>query len=711
MFFSMGHGKRIVKVGEGLKDHVSVHQALALVSEPTVAPDQTFGYLFTDAETPEFPEVDGIDAKLDALAASMLEPTPEPHALNGALPPIFTYLGQFIDHDLTANTDQDTEASQIDKTPLDRQPRGVIEANVQNGRRGSLALDSLYGDAPNPTAQGVALQAAMRDGPFLREGMTAPIGGPRPVLPRLGGDDLPRIGPLIDAGVVDPSDLPDQFRPDPGDPDDHRRSLALIGDGRNDENLIVAQLHLAFIRYHNAVARTVIRDARMPLDDDEVFRLARKTVIWTYQWLVVNDFLPAICRPQDVDATVAARAPIYNAFLKRLSEGELAGRLPMPLEFSVAAYRFGHTMVRENYDFNLNFGRPGFDQDGERRATLTQLFEFTGRSADGSDPFGPAPGPRLPQNWVIEWNRFVESRPLFRDRSARAIDTLLAPGLFNMIKEEPGVFKQLALRNLRRGYNMNLPSGQAMLDAMRAAGLPLGPTLSKTRLTAGTTGRALRDAGLADATPLWFYVLKEAEEMEGGARLGTVGSFLVADTMVGLLVHDPGSYLHRSGSGGDGRWHPRDGVSPNGAPVTSINALLEAAGVLEHGVPVPASPGPVQPPAGRGAVAMPAAPPSASPAMITAAVDEQRVRSDVLKVFNAAYKPLDVNYEDKAPGDLFGSDVQRWSVHYRTRINLPLIGIYDWDGLTQAERFAVFSQSFSGVYETTVADILKDLGA
>ncbi len=580
MFFSMGHGKRVVAAsasGAGIEGAApeTATGGTGSRADPAV---QSFGYLFSGA--PEVSEHGDISERLEILAAAMAEPVPETDALTGMLPPVFTYLGQFIDHDLTANTDRDGDASSIGREPLLRQPRGLVEANVMNGRKGSLGLDSLYGDVPDETETSRALQAAMRDGPFLRIGASTPFGR-RPPLPADGFDDLPRIGPMISEGHLDPSLLPASHRP--AGPDDPKARLAFIGDGRNDENLIVAQLHLAFLRFHRRVAETLIRSGRAPADPDTLFGMVRRQVTWTYQWIVLNEYLPSVCRPQAVTAAMRDEAPLYGAFLERIRQVGIGDVLPLPFEFSAACFRFGHTMVRNRYDINFNFGRPSLDMDGPTRATLRDLFAFTGRaSPDGiSPPFGGAGTQSLPHNWIVEWNRLVDPRPLFPDRTARAVDDRLAAGLFDLPKEDAGIMRNLALRNLRRGYNMNLPSGQSALQALRRSGVPLGPTLTRSRLRAGQSGRALRAAGLEDEAPLWFYILKEAAELERGTRLGSVGSAVVADTITGLVVNDPDSYWHQPGSGSDGRWHPVDGVQPTGRPVTRIARLLEAAGVLD----------------------------------------------------------------------------------------------------------------------------------
>ena len=147
-------------------------------------------------------------------------------------------------------------------------------------------------------------------------------------------------------GKDDANDLPRQ----PPDPDPQKDCAALIGDKRNDENLVVAQLHVAFLRAHNAIV-----DRGNTFDDAQ--QLLRKH----YQWIIVKDFLPRICDQWIVSETILHG----NRFF-------LAGRdnLFMPLEFSVAAYRFGHSMVRNQYHYNLNF----------RAAGLADLFSLTALS-------------------------------------------------------------------------------------------------------------------------------------------------------------------------------------------------------------------------------------------------------------------------------------------------------------------------------------------
>ena len=155
--------------------------------------------------------------------------------------------------------------------------------------------------------------------------------------------------------------------------------------------------------------------------DQAVFARARELVTWHYQWLVVHDYLATIALPGVVDQILLERQPAVRP--KR------NGEVWMPLEFSVAAFRFGHTMVRGAYDYNRNFGRPGRVIGA---ASFGFLFTFTGKGGFRGQT------DVLPFNWVIEWDRFVEHDPRFPDHFSRKIDTRLADALGRMANESQG---------------------------------------------------------------------------------------------------------------------------------------------------------------------------------------------------------------------------------------------------------------------------------
>jgi hypothetical protein len=96
----------------------------------------------------------------------------------------------------------------------------------------------------------------------------------------------------------------------------------------------------------------------------------------------------------------------------------------------------------------------------------------------------------------------------------------------------------LAIANLKRGVARGLPSGQAVAAAMSLP--PLPPEAFDQ--PAPHPDAIIRQRGLMNATPLWYYILREAE-IGGGDRLGPVGSRIVAEVFVGLLEGDPESFL------------------------------------------------------------------------------------------------------------------------------------------------------------------------
>jgi hypothetical protein len=554
------------------------------VLDEVTAQKGAFRYYFTDAPAvPAFSTPAAAEDAFDALATSMTEAPPL--AASSALPLILTYFGQFIDHDITAQTDR--EAGGVSEIGGEVTPsvRADIVQNLDNLRDGSLGLDSLYGDSVGQDAFATKLSNLMRH-PQLRNKMrlgTAedsvsqdPVEGARtdsrrPPLPEDEADDLLRLGQLLDTGEVTQGELqalpPDLqgtfFRPD-GAPNRHR---AIIGDGRNDENLIVAQLQVAFLRFHNKLVDAIDGAAA------DAFEEARRLTRYHYQWLVMHEYLPGICDRAIVDEVTAKGAPLYAAFFDA-NIPDLAVKLPMPLEFSVAAFRFGHSMVRGAYDHNRFFG---VSEDKSvpvlPTAPFSLLFGFTGNGG----MLGQTQT-QLPKNWVIEWARFVNAETPIR--SARPIDTRLAGALDDLRNEPAGVFKRLAKRNLLRGYRLNIPSAEACISAINATEFyrPIA-TLSADDLFDGRDSslvmtRRLR-SHFAGQTPLWYYILREAE-LVGGNHLGQLGSHIVANTLMGLIIKDPSSYWNDATEGH--RWSPSS-FRP-GAPIDSLKAMLRFSGLL-----------------------------------------------------------------------------------------------------------------------------------
>ena len=540
-------------------DKVALNYVVENPEPPLEEISTPFNYLFGDLKD-AYPDnhlpvepSSAVVTALKALGSAMVDAPPDGDP-NSTIPPVYTYWGQFLDHDITANTDRNDVVG-IEGDPLTPIEPFLVPGTLRNLREPALNLDSVYGngpDAPHDTDD----KEVPYDGIELEVGDLTVLG--IPVFAAVPGADLPRVTAT---------------------------GKARIGDSRNDENLIVAQLHLAFLRFHNKAVEWVRTNQPEITVDSEVFERARELTRWHYQWIVVHDFLRRIAKGSVVDELLAN--PVADKVTQTRPDGTT--EVFMPLEHSVAAYRFGHSMVRAAYDHNENFGRPltGDDPDplNPNRATFEQEFQFTGNNVIQGDGAGPGEFAfaTLPDNWPIRWTRFTDAdKP---DRVARKIDTHLAPPLKDLLNEgntdenggplpvrESRILKRLAVRNLLRGYRLGIPTGQAV-----AAALGVTP-LTEEELLSGDQGvtDALIDGGFVDAAPLWFYVLKEAAVQEDGERLGEVGSRIICTTIIGQIQADPGSFLNASGG-----WTVANGVklSNGGGEVGTIKAFLQFAGV------------------------------------------------------------------------------------------------------------------------------------
>lgn len=442
-----------------------------------------------------------------ALANAVTANVAQPDSADPPIPAGFTYLGQFVDHDLTMDA---TVAQLGEDVNLD---------DLLQGRSPALDLDTVYGRGPTDRADRVFYNV---DGVTLKVGTTSRADFPRNdggVARELEGFDLPRFG--IGATHAD-------------------RRRPLIPDARNDENLVIGQTHLAFIRFHNRVVGEL---SMKGLIGRRLFDEARAEVVRHYQWMLRTDFLPRIVDPGIVtDVFTNGR---------RFFEARGRGRRPtMPIEFSVAAYRLGHSMIRGAYQWNRVFNSAG----PGRIATLLQLFTFSGTSGNfqpGSgipDLDNPDSGTvdTLPTNWIADFRRLFDfteaNRPDLAPPAAtgggnltKRIDTLLVDPLRQLPAGAfggrgttfPEVQRNLAFRNLTRANMVSLASGQQLAELFGVQ------PLTAEQILQGSQGATLD--GLTDEqkttvttnTPLWFYILREAEL--AGGRLGAVGGRIVAE--------------------------------------------------------------------------------------------------------------------------------------------------------------------------------------
>ncbi|MFY0632656.1 MAG: hypothetical protein JXQ91_02515 [Vannielia sp.] len=383
------------------------------------------------------------------------------------IPAGYTYFGQFVDHDIT----------------FDPSPLGVTITDpegLENFRTPRLDLDCVYGTGPG-------------DQPFMYDGAGKFLIGE---IPGTGLADLPR----------------------------NPNGIAIIGDKRNDENAIVSQIQLAFLTAHNTLV-----DRAVAAGDVNPFMEARRVLTYLYQHCVWNDFIRRICIDAVVDTALQkdkgkdGRVQ-WQLGLKDVYSWEYNPY--MPLEFSVAAYRFGHSMVRNGYQTN-------FTHNQLKRVPLFNNIT-SGPGADEPDLRGFRPRTEVT---TVQWDWFFDmgNQADFFPQKARKIDTKLANALL-FLGENDGdpahVDNKLAARNLIRGVALELPSGP---DVAAKLNVPNAVTLTAEEPAA-----------------LWYYILKEAEG-QGGARLGRLGSTIVAAVFAGLLKGDPRAFVNA-----DPSWTPED---------------------------------------------------------------------------------------------------------------------------------------------------------
>jgi hypothetical protein len=393
----------------------------------------------------------------DAINDTVLRNGP----LNSTTLPVgYTYFGQFIDHDITFD-------------PASSLMRGNDPEGLLNHRTPRFDLDCVYGRGPD-------------DSPYLYDAAD-PAKFLIATIPDSALTDLPR----------------------------NNQGRALIGDPRNDENAIVSQLHLAFLRAHN----TLVDRARLANAVDP-FEAARTTLRWLYQHIVWHDFVQRVTLPDvhaaalELKSTPDGRSD-WNTGLDDVYKWK--NNPFIPVEFSVAAYRFGHSMVRNEYQ--TNNPHRGF-------GNFAPIF-------DNTDPTNPDPDdlrgfrPMTIMN-SVQWDWFLtmESSTGPFPQMGRKIDSKLANALSALHADKPGSrLNILAFRNLLRGFRFGLPSGTAVARRLGVTPLSVAPE---------------QDA-------LWFYILKEAEGAAGptdGEQLGRVGSIIVAATFAGLLKGDPKAWIN-----------------------------------------------------------------------------------------------------------------------------------------------------------------------
>lgn len=375
-----------------------------------------------------------------------------------------TFLGQFLDHDMTLDITSSLE-------------KQVDPEMIENFRIPTFALDSLYGAGPKGSPH-IYDQT-------VDEGQTTLL-----VEPNTGSEAHTRDGSLK-------FDVPRNCQGTP-----------LLGDPRNDENLVISQMQVAFIKFHNQLV-DFVKDEFGLTHPVEVFTEAQRLTRWHYQWIILHEFLPKLIGENLVEDILTNGRKFYkwrNAPF-------------IPVEFSVSAYRFGHSQIRPSY--RVNFGPDNANQ------FFALLFNDNLAVNPVADDMRG--GLRAP-NRFIDWQTFFD----FGDdqvKNNKRIDTKLSSVLFDLPGIPAGGPQSLAQMNLLRQLTFSLPSGQRVAGAMEIE--PLHPNDLAD----------LREFNLQNRTPLWFYCLREADVMSDAKRMGPVGGRIIGEVMIGLIEGDSTSYL------------------------------------------------------------------------------------------------------------------------------------------------------------------------
>ena len=439
---------------------------------------------------------------------------------NPAMTAGMTFLGQFLDHDITFDK----------RSPLNA---NMAPAQTVNFRTAAFDLDSVYGEGPAGS-------------PELYDTSSGRIKFMLQAIP--GSEAVSRHGAVR-------NDVPRD-----------NKGAAIVAESRNDENVIISQMQVALLSFHNAVTdHLALLPAYKAASAERIFSDARRVVTWHYQWIILHEFLPPTIGQDRLDDILQQGLKYYRvrdpANRMRTADGHEMPRIP--IEFSAAAFRFGHSQIRPSY--RLNFGATG------GAPFFVFLFD------DAQDPASPDPtdlrgGKRAPRRFV-DWETFFD----FGDGNVRPnkrIDGKLSSVLMALPGSRaasPGLpndgVQSLPARTLSRAVNFGIPSGQAVARKMQL------PVLSPGVLADYAPYALDSQTTMDTSTPLFSYILKEAEVLEDGRRLGPVGARIVGEVFVGLLKEDRASYLSV-----DPGWKP---TLPSSAPGEfRMKDLLMFAGVV-----------------------------------------------------------------------------------------------------------------------------------
>ena len=454
----------------------------------------------------------------------------QPHQVRSAeywenpfIPSGYTYLLQFVAHDLVHSA-----------IPLS--VAGGLGGGTTNARRTPLRLETLYGSGPVGSPYIYALDAPnddrrtkLRLGRMRWKENEPASGCPFRDIARTPAENVTGIDRSI-AGV--------------------RVALteALVADPRNDDHAVMSQLTALFALLHNGLIDIIRRHEGNAGPNGQFgaaykrFLCARGALTAIYHNVIRNDLMRRVLHPA-IHASYCGPDP---HFIDRPepARAEAIGNWEIPLEFSHGAFRFGHAMVRPEYQIN--------------DLSLHDL----NNTLEKSSVNDPANMP-LDETWMVQWSRFFEingSAPNF----SRRIGPYLSYGLGND-QIFPAFDETERVGLLYRDLLGAGLAGMWSVDALIASiGNRRPHLISMSRLLADRDYRvnqlrewlaaapaygALTDADietLSNDPPLPFFILFEAMQQTEGLHLGLLGSIIVSETIFGALASDPQSAGGRS---------------------------------------------------------------------------------------------------------------------------------------------------------------------
>lgn len=431
------------------------------------------------------------------------------------LPAGYTYLGQFIAHDISFDSNSDRFESSHHPwnqkiTPLEK---------IKNKHTPYFDLETIYGHT-NPEEGEPSTQELLKPGSntLLRLGETGIIGTDLKSTSRSYPNDLPRKEGSVEANIV---------------------------DMRNDENLLIAQTQVAFIKFHNAVVRELLRQGN--LDNTDTFEKARRIVIRCYQRIVLDDYLPRIV-PEKILKEITTKTLEGS---DELHYKPSADNMFLPFEFTGAAFRFGHSIIRGSYNLNKLHKTDS--------VSLDRLMLFTGRGKMNSNILTTRL--KLPSSWIINWYLFydIAENRTSRFNLAAKINSEISQRLQMLVPSASAVtgnplrerMNSISALDIFRCRALTLSSGQKIAERLGVKKIDkaeMGYILSTKKIDGISREESRQlmeqlEIVFSEKTPLWFYILAEAEIQTRGKQLGEVGGRIVAEVILRLIYESPLSVL------------------------------------------------------------------------------------------------------------------------------------------------------------------------